>query len=88
VSVLPAISWIVLSTCICRTTRQPLAGSPFQQGLSTALYLGSIPTAFYSPKVALCMIALVALIWLLPPKKVIDQTRAFKAEKPSHSDPS
>ena len=87
-SVLPAISWIILSTFICRTSGQPLAGSPFQQAVSTALYLGSIPTAFYSPNLALCMIALVAIIWLLPPKKVVQQTRALKSEKPSHSDPS
>jgi uncharacterized membrane protein len=86
-SVLPAISWIILSTFICRTSGQPLAGSPFQQAVSTALYLGSIPTAFYSPKIALGMIGLVAVIWLLPPKKVVAQTRSFKSGKQSHSDP-
>ena len=85
---LPATTWIILSTFICRTSGQPLAGSPVQQAVSTALYLGSIPAAFWSPKVALCMIALVAVIWLLPPKKVVQQTRAFQSEKPSHSDPS
>ena len=86
-SVLPAITWIVLSNCICRTSGQPLAGSPIQQALSTALYLGSIPTSYWSPNVALGMIALVAVLWLLPPKKVVEQTRAFKSEKQSHSDP-
>ena len=85
---LPATTWIVLSNCICRTSGEPLAGSPVQQGLSTTLYLGAIPAAFYSPKVALGMIALVAVIWLLPPRKVVERTRAFKSGKPSHSDPS
>ncbi len=87
ISVLPAISWIILSTCICRTTRQPLAGSPIKQMTSTALYLGAIPAAFWSPNTALCMITLVAILWLVPPGKVVEQTRSFKAGKPSHSDP-
>jgi len=87
ISVLPAITWIVLSTFICRTTRQPLAGSPVQQILSTALYLGAIPMAFWSPKMAIAMIFLVAILWLLPPKKVVEQARSFETGKQPHSDP-
>jgi uncharacterized membrane protein len=86
--VLPAIAWIVLSTAICRATGQPLAGSPIKQAISTTLYFGAIPTAYWSPNVALGMIALVAVLWLLPPKKVVEQTRSFHASKQSHSDPS
>ena len=86
--VLPAIAWIVLSTAICRTTRQPLAGSPIKQIVSTALYLGAVPASYYSPNAALGMIFLVALLWLLPPKKVVEQTRSFQSSKQSHSDPS
>jgi uncharacterized membrane protein len=86
--VLPAITWIVLSNCICSTSGQPVAGSPLKQAASTALYLGAIPTSYWSPNVALGMIALVAVLWLLPPKKVVEQTRAFKSDKQSHSDPS
>ncbi len=88
ICVLPAIAWIVLSTCICRTTRQPLAGSPVKQILSTVLYLGSIPAAYWSPKAALGMICMVAILWLVPPRKVVEQTRSFKSSKQSHSDPS
>ena len=85
---LPALAWINLSTCISRTTRQPLAGSPIKQMLSTSLYLGAIPTSYWSPNFALGMIGLVAVLWLVPPGKVIEQTRSFKADKQSHSDPS
>ena len=85
---LPALTWIVLSNCICRTSGEPLAGSPVKKALSTALYLGAVPAAYWSPKAALGMLALVAVLWLLPPKKVVEQTRALKSEKPSHSDPS
>jgi uncharacterized membrane protein len=84
--VLPAITWIVLSTCICRASGQPVAGSPVKQAVSTTLYLGSIPAAYWSPNFALGMIALVAVLWLLPPKKVVEQTRVLKSEKQSHSD--
>jgi uncharacterized membrane protein len=86
--VLPAITWIVLSNCICSTSGQPVAGSPLKQAVSTMLYLGAIPVSYWSPNVALGLIALVAVLWMLPPKKVVEQTRAFKADKPSHSDPS
>jgi uncharacterized membrane protein len=35
----PALTWIVLSSFICRTTGEPLAGSPIKQAFSAALYL-------------------------------------------------
>ena len=85
---LPAVSWIILSTAICRTTGQPLAGSPVKQAISTALYLGAVPVAYHSPNAALGMIFLVAILWLLPPRKVVEQTRTFQSGKHSHSDQS
>jgi uncharacterized membrane protein len=86
--VLPAITWILLSNCICHTSGQPAADSRIKQAASTALYFGAIPTSYWSPNVALGMIALVAVLWLIPPKKVVEQTRALKSDKQSHSDPS
>jgi uncharacterized membrane protein len=88
VCALPAVAWMILSTAICRNTGKPLAGSPVRQFTSSAFYLGAIPVSYYSPNLALGMIALVAILWLLPPKKIVEQTRALKAEKPAHSDPS
>ncbi|MGA8938470.1 MAG: TMEM175 family protein [Acidobacteriaceae bacterium] len=67
---LPSVAWIVLSTAICRHTAVSLAGSPLKQLTSTALYLGAIPVAYVSPNIALCMIAAVAILWLLPPRKI------------------
>jgi uncharacterized membrane protein len=80
ICVLPAITWTVLSTCICRTTGQPLASNPIKQILSTALYLTAIPASYWSPNVALGMIALVAVLWLIPPKKIIEQTRTLRKQ--------
>ncbi len=85
---LPAVAWMVLSTCICRHTGLPLAGSPIKQLTSTALYLGAIPASYLSPNLALSMLAVVAILWLIPPQKVVEQTRAFHADKHSHSDQS
>ncbi len=93
---LPAISWFILSTAICRRTRQPVASSPAKQAVSTMLYLGAIPAAFLAPKFApnigpifaLGMIALVAVLWLIPPQKIIERTRATPDSKHAHNDRS
>ncbi len=85
---LPAVTWILLSTAIHGHTTHPLASSPIKQIASAALYLGAIPAAYLSPIIALSMIAVVAILWLIPPKKIVEQTEAFHATKQSHSDPS
>jgi hypothetical protein len=42
-----------------------------KQAASFCLYLGSIPLAFVSPWIAIGMIVIVAIIWLLPPRKIV-----------------
>ena len=84
---LPAVAWIVLSTTICRNSGQPLAGSPILQVTSSAFYLGAIPVSYHSPSLALGMIAIVAVLWLIPPKKIVERTRALSAAKQPHSGP-
>ncbi len=84
---LAAVAWIILSTIICRNTRQPLAGSPAQQIASAVLYLGAIPVAHLSAAAALGMIAVVAILWLLPPRKEHVRAHALRAIPPTHSDP-
>ena len=64
---LPAISWIVLSRIIQRRSGKPLAGSPEKQLASAVLYVGAIPLAYLSPIISLCMIGMVAVLWLVPP---------------------
>ena len=68
VSILPGISYTALSMQIrTRSTAAPRAGWGKQLG-SVALYLAAIPVAFYRPMASLALIALVAAIWLLPPR--------------------
>ena len=33
------------------------------------------------------MIALAAILWLLPPRTIVERTRAFKSDKQPHSSP-
>jgi uncharacterized membrane protein len=79
----PALSWIVLSTLICRRTGKPLAGSPAKQLVSAALYLGAIPMAYLSPLTAIAMIVLVAILWLLPPRRIVEIIPSPAASSPS-----
>jgi uncharacterized membrane protein len=81
---LPAISWSVLSNLICRHTGKPPAGSFAQQIFSSVLYLGAIPMAYVSPYISLGMIVLVAVRWLMPPRKIAELTRSA-AKTPPHS---
>ena len=71
----PGISWMTLSSLICRHTGKRPASGLAQQALSCALYLGAIPMAYVSPYIALGMICLVAIFWLLPPKRIVELTR-------------
>jgi uncharacterized membrane protein len=73
---LPAVSWIVLSMVIRHRTHIPLAGSPIKQAISSALYVGVIPVSYHSLTAAIVMLAAVAVLWLIPPKRVLEMTRA------------
>ena len=84
---MPAVAWIFLSHTIYRSIEKPLASGPLKQAISAVLYLSAIPTAQYAPRTAIGLIAVVAVIWLLPPQRIVEQTRARKAEKPAHNDP-
>jgi uncharacterized membrane protein len=86
VCALPAIVWTLLSHVIYLTISRPLASGPLKQAVSALLYLSAIPVAQYSPKLAIGMIVLVAILWLWPPRRIVEQTRALKPEKPAHND--
>lgn len=71
----PAVPWMLLSTLIERRSNTPPASGMVKQAASVCLYLGSIPMAFVSPWIAIGMIVVVAILWLLPPRKIIELSR-------------
>ncbi|MFL6302647.1 MAG: TMEM175 family protein [Candidatus Sulfotelmatobacter sp.] len=73
---LPAVSWIVLSTVVRHRTHIPVAGSPIKQASSSALYVGVIPVSYHSLTLAMMMLAAVAVLWFIPPKRILEMTRA------------
>lgn len=72
---LPGTPWMVLSSLICHHAGQRPAGGMLKQIVSVSLYVGAIPLAFVSPYISLGMIALVAVVWLLPPREIVELTR-------------
>lgn len=76
---LPSVTWLALSTIICRHSGIPLAGSPAKQFVSASLYLGAIPVACYHPLVAVGMIVLVAILWLVPPQRLRQASKSESA---------
>jgi uncharacterized membrane protein len=73
---LPTVSWIVLSIVVRHQTHIPLAGSPIKQLTSAVLYVGVIPVSYHSLTTAMVMLATVAVLWLIPPKRVLEMTQA------------
>ena len=84
---LPAVAWTVLSHVIGRRTHVPPAAGLLKQGVSTVLNLGAVLVAFVSPWTALGMIAVVAVIWLVPPRRIVEKTSGLEAThaRASHS---
>lgn len=73
---LPAVSWMVLSILVRHRTHIYVAGSPIKQAVSSVLYLGVIPVSYHSISSALLMLVVVAVLWLIPPRRVWETTRA------------
>ncbi len=72
--VIPAIAWVILSTAIRQRTGIPVPAGPVKQTVSAIVNVSSVGVAFLSPRVALGMIAAVAFWWMLPPRKILQQT--------------
>jgi uncharacterized membrane protein len=77
----PGIPWMVLSTLIQRRSGMPPASGMVKQAASFCLYLGSIPVAFFSPWISIGMIVIVAVIWLLPPRKIVELTHESSIDR-------
>ena len=82
---LPAVSWFVLSSISCRISGTRLGGGPLKQFASSSLYLGAIPVAYLSPYGAIAMIGAVAILWLLPPRRLVEQENISSTEPSAES---
>ena len=68
ISLLPALSYTVLWLQVRSQSVAPPHASWSKLVVSLLLYLAAVPAAFYRPMLSLGLIALVAMIWLQPPK--------------------
>lgn len=68
VSILPGLGYMLLWIRIRSLSVTPAHASWGKQLASISLYLTAIPVAWYRPAASLALIAIVALLWLLPPK--------------------
>jgi uncharacterized membrane protein len=67
VSVLPGVSYTALWLAVRAQSTVPSHANWGKLIASTSLYLLAIPVALYEPRLALCLIGVVAVMWLLPP---------------------
>ncbi|HET6168536.1 MAG TPA: TMEM175 family protein [Terracidiphilus sp.] len=68
VSIFPGIAYMALWFQIRSQSAVPAHAGWGKQIASVALYLTAIPAAYYRPAASLALIAIVAVLWLLPPK--------------------
>ena len=74
---LPAFAWTVLASVIGRRTGIAPAAGFQKQAITAALNIGAVFLAFRSPWSALGLIGVVAIIWLVPPRRIVEKTRAL-----------
>lgn len=79
----PGAAWAVLANTICNKTGIRPAAGLGKQVFSLAMDLGAIAVAFVSPWAALGMIAIVAIVWLIPPRRIVEKTRRDAPSAPS-----
>ena len=68
VSILPGVGYMALWTQIRCTSGGSSQISRGKQVASLLLYAMAIPAAWYRPSASLALVAMVAVLWLLPPK--------------------
>jgi uncharacterized membrane protein len=68
VSIFPGLGYMALWYQVRSQSTAPAHASWGKQIASVSLYLTAIPVAWYRPAASLVLIAIVAVLWLLPPK--------------------
>jgi uncharacterized membrane protein len=68
ISIFPGLGFMALWAQIRKQSAAPAHASWSKQITSVSLYLAAIPAAYYRPAASMVLIAIVAVLWLLPPK--------------------
>ena len=71
VSIFPGLGYMALWTQIRNARGEPSDISWAKQVASILLYAAAVLAAWYRPALSLALIAVVAVLWLLPPKSVV-----------------
>lgn len=82
---LPGVPWITLSGLICKHNGSRPVSGMLQPVLSVGLYVAAVPLAYVSPYISLGLIGLVAVIWLIPPRSIVEQTRGAASNHKAES---
>lgn len=72
---LPAGAWVVLAKAVRSRTGIPPAAGMLKQIVSMFLSLAAVPVSLCLPWAALALNAVVAFMWLMPPRRIIEKTR-------------
>lgn len=70
VSIFPGMAYMLLWSQIRKQSAAPAHATWGKQLASVLLYTAAIPAAYYHPALSLALIAIVAILWLLPPKDI------------------
>jgi uncharacterized membrane protein len=73
VSICPGLGYMALWSQIREQSAAPAHATWGKQIASVSLYLAAIPIAWWKPAASLVLIAVVACLWLLPPKAETSQ---------------
>jgi uncharacterized membrane protein len=68
ISILPGLSYTALWVQVRAQSAVPPHATWGKQIASVSLYLAAVPIAYYRPAASIALIAIVAVIWLLPPR--------------------
>jgi len=71
ISIFPGLGYMALWGQICAQSDHAVQVGWGKQAASVLLYLAAVPAAFYRPAASLALIGVVAVMWLVPPKRAV-----------------
>jgi uncharacterized membrane protein len=69
-SILPGASYNLVWIQVRKRSTAPTHSSWARQATSIGLYVAAVPAAYWRPAASLALIAIVSIMWVLPPKSI------------------